>query len=70
MGFQEVLKEQNLGNDFSQWQRDGTISHNLSYAVAEFMLKEGNLSMWRELNDNGDPSELISEFLDKEENDE
>jgi hypothetical protein len=32
--------------------------------VAEFMLNQGNLSMWRELNDNGDPSELVAEFLE------
>ena len=67
MEFKEMLKEQNLQNDYDKYKKDNEITYNLECAVAEFMLNEGNLSMWRELNDNGDPSELISEFLEKEE---
>ena len=70
MEFKEMLKEQNLQNDYDKYKKDNNeITYNLECAVAEFMLKEGNLSMWRELNDNGDPSELVAEFL-MEENDE
>ena len=65
MNFKEMLKEQNLQNDYDKYRKDNEITYNLECAVAEFMLNQGNLSMWRELNDNGDPSELVAEFLEK-----
>tara|TARA_R100000687_G_C6328910_1_gene108659 strand:+ start:285 stop:497 length:213 start_codon:yes stop_codon:yes gene_type:complete len=65
MEFKEMLKEQNLENDLDKYKKDNEITYNLECAVAEFMLNQGNLSMWRELNDNGDPSELVAEFLEK-----
>ena len=70
MEFKEMLKEQNLENDLDKYKKDNEITYNLECAVAEFMLNQGNLSMWRELNDNGDPSELVAEFLEKGEDDE
>ena len=70
MEFKEMLKEQNLDNDFNRFIKTNEITYNLECAVAEFMLNQGNLSMWRELNDNGDPSELVAEFLEKGEDDE
>jgi len=70
MEFKEMLKEQNLENDLGKYKKDNEITYNLECAVAEFMLNQGNLSMWRELNDNGDPSELVAEFLEKGEDDE
>jgi hypothetical protein len=66
MEFKEMLKEQNLDNDFDRFRKTNEITYNLECAVAEFMLNQGNLSMWRELNDNGDPSELVAEFLMEE----
>tara|TARA_R100000750_G_C2333945_1_gene91314 strand:- start:882 stop:1091 length:210 start_codon:yes stop_codon:yes gene_type:complete len=63
MDFKEMLKEQNLENDFDIFRKTNEITYKLECGVAEFMLKEGNLSMFRELNDNGDPRELVSNFL-------
>jgi|TARA_R100000093_G_C1935951_1_gene70343 hypothetical protein len=64
--FKEMLEEQNLQNDYDKYKRDGEITYNLECAVAELILNQGSMDMWRELNDNGDPSEKVAEFLERE----
>ena len=68
--FKEMLEEQNLQNDYDKYKRDGEITYNLECAVAELILNEGSMDMGLELNSNGDPSEKVAEFLEKETNDE
>jgi hypothetical protein len=64
--FKEMLEEQNLQNDYDKYKRDGEITYNLECAVAELILNQGSMDMWLELNSNGDPSEKVAEFLERE----
>ena len=68
MDFKEMIKENNLQNDLDKYKKDNEITYNLECAVAELILNEGSMDMFKELKDNGDPSELVSNFL-MEEND-
>ena len=67
----EVKKTLN-GSDFKDLfkfianRKDNEITYNLECAVAELILNEGRMDMWLELNSNGDPSEKVAEFLERE----
>jgi Glu-tRNA(Gln) amidotransferase subunit E-like FAD-binding protein len=67
MDFKEMIKENNLQNDLDKYKKDNEITYNLECAVAELILNEGSMDMFKELKDNGDPSELVAEFLEREE---
>jgi len=69
MNFKEMIKENNLQNDLDRYRKDNEITYNLECAVAELILNEGSMDMWLELNSNGDPSEKVAEFLEREEDD-
>ena len=69
MNFKEMIKENNLQNDLDKYRKDNEITYNLECAVAELILNEGSMDMWLELNSNGDPSEKVAEFLEREEDD-
>ena len=67
MSFEDHVKSLNLENDYEQYKKDGVVSYNLEVAVCEYMVEvEEDMNMFRELNDNGDPSELVSNFLMEE----
>ena len=70
MDFKQMIKENNLQNDLDKYRKDNEITYNLECAVAELILNQGSMDMWLELNSNGDPSEKVAEFLEKETNDE
>ena len=66
MDFKEMIKENNLQNDLDKYKKDNEITYNLECAVAELILNQGSMDMWLELNSNGDPSEKVAEFLERE----
>jgi|TARA_R110000744_G_scaffold52886_8_gene113180 hypothetical protein len=66
MNFKEMIKENNLQNDLDKYRKDNEITYNLECAVAELILNQGSMDMWLELNSNGDPSEKVAEFLERE----
>ena len=66
MDFKQMIKENNLQNDLDKYRKDNEITYNLECAVAELILNEGRMDMWLELNSNGDPSEKVAEFLERE----
>ena len=67
MSFEDHVKSLNLENDYEQYKKDGVVSYNLEVAVCEYMVEvEEDMNMFKELKDNGDPSELVSNFLMEE----
>ena len=63
MSFEEMLKEKNLKKDYMKYKQSGVVTYNLECAVTEILLDDGDMNMWLELNNNGEPSELITNYL-------
>jgi len=57
----EILKEN--AADVKEFQKENVVSEELSFAIYEYMCQEGLMPY--EVCNNGDPSELIDEFLEK-----
>ena len=56
----EILKEN--ATDVKKFQKENVVSEELSFAIYEYMWQEGLIPY--EVCNNGDPSELIDEFLE------
>ena len=65
MSFEKMLKEKNLKKDYMKYKQEGVVTYNLECAVTEILLDDGDMNMWLELNNNGEPSELITNYLSK-----
>tara|TARA_R100001082_G_scaffold44580_3_gene23782 strand:+ start:8087 stop:8290 length:204 start_codon:yes stop_codon:yes gene_type:complete len=63
MSFEEMLKEKNLKKDYMKYKQSGVVTYKLECAVTEILLDDGDMNMWLELNNNGEPSELITNYL-------
>ena len=57
----EILKEN--ATDVKKFQKENVVSEELSFAIYEYMCQEGLIPY--EICNNGDPSELIDEFLEQ-----
>ena len=57
----EILKEN--ATDVKKFQKENVVSEELSFAIYEYMCQEGLIPY--EVCNNGDPSELIDEFLEQ-----
>ena len=57
----KILKEN--AADVKEFQKENVVSEELSFAIYEYMCQEGLIPY--EVCNNGDPSELIDEFLEE-----